>query len=84
MNFVGQIPESIPTKEPDTFPIDNEIAVCNQEEFTKLLYGFKQRYGYDEWIKVGSICFNNFAGADIGFDLWYEKWTSSNIISPLS
>ena len=77
MNIAGvdKIPESIPTKEQDTtFPIDNEIeiAVCNKEEFTKLLYGFKPRYAYDPWTHVGMACYQNFQGADTGMELWYE------------
>ena len=80
MNIAGvvevndKIPESIPTKESDTFPIDDDdnMAVCNSEEFTKLLYGFKPKYGYNEWLKVGMICYNNFEGADTGLELWIE------------
>ena len=52
----------------------NEPPKCSKEEFEKHFKGFKweKRFGYDDWIKVGFICFNNFDGSKDGFKFWLE------------
>ena len=52
----------------------NEPPKCSKEEFEKYFKGFKweKRFGYDDWIKVGFICFNNFDGSKDGFKFWLE------------
>lgn len=60
--------------------IDEEFILpkCDEEEFVKHLESIKPRYDdFDTWLKVGFICFNNFDGNDIGFNI-YNKWSKNS------
>tara|TARA_R110001592_G_scaffold363336_1_gene684318 strand:+ start:5998 stop:8178 length:2181 start_codon:yes stop_codon:yes gene_type:complete len=48
------------------------LSVCDTEEFKKHINSFKPRYDYDDWIRVGFICFNNFKGEKEGFKFWKD------------
>ena len=48
------------------------IPKCSEEDFKKHITSFKPRYDYDNWLKVGFICYNNFDGSDIGLKFWNE------------
>ncbi len=54
--------------------------ICNVEEFEKHINSFNPRYEYDDWLKVGFICYNNFEGSDVGFNFWnkYSKEDEDN------
>ena len=48
------------------------VCQCDKETFQKHITSFKPRYDYDDWIRVGFICFNNFNGNDDGFKFWKD------------
>ncbi len=55
-----------------------ECAKCTKEELIKHIDNtkiIKRMDNYDDWLKLGMICYNNFDGDDDGFEVWnkYSK-----------
>lgn len=50
----------------------NNFPKCNKDDFEKHFKSFKwnKRFGHDDWLLVGFICFNNFGGSKEGFKYW--------------
>jgi len=85
MNFINSpsvSPVQSPSQSEDEDDIPYEIKnipipKCNEEDLQKYLHNIKPRYDYDNWLKVGFICYNNFDGDDDGFDIW-KSWTKED------
>tara|TARA_R110000824_G_scaffold3860_1_gene18492 strand:+ start:3069 stop:5246 length:2178 start_codon:yes stop_codon:yes gene_type:complete len=60
--------------------VDTPLPLCNEADFKKHIESFKQRYEYNDWLKVGIICYNNFNGSKKGLDFWnsYSKHDEEN------
>ena len=88
MNFINspvvspvQSPNQSEEEDNNDYEIQNiPIPKCNEEEFKIHIASFKPRYNYDDWLKVGFICYNNFDGSDIGLKYWnnYSKDDEEN------
>ena len=54
-----------------------KISQCPPKQFKSYLKRLKNRFGYDNFMRVGFACFNNFEGSDIGFSAWLE-WNQTD------
>ena len=55
-----------------------EIQTCPLEQFQGYIDRLgPHRYGYETWLKVGIICYNNFEGSTVGFNIW-NAWSSND------
>jgi hypothetical protein len=81
MNFKNSPPSSPPAS-PKKNVVDKEdilipinlipTPICTEEEFKTHIESFKPRYGFDDWMKIGFICHNNFKGSDVGLKYWNQ------------
>lgn len=53
------------------------ITKCSDIQFQSYLDRLKNRYGYDDFIKVGAICHTNFEGNSQGFGVWLQ-WVNKD------
>tara|TARA_R110000764_G_scaffold1348_2_gene5348 strand:+ start:594 stop:2807 length:2214 start_codon:yes stop_codon:yes gene_type:complete len=81
LNFKNSPPSSPPTS-PKPIVQDIEfiikpvnVPICTEEQFKKHIESFKPRFGYNDWLSVGFICYNNFKGSPLGLKYWntYSK-----------
>jgi len=57
---------------------DEEEVRCGKEQFIDYLNRLSpERYNYEDWCKIGMICYNNFEDLDEGYDIWRE-WTNKD------
>ena len=75
MNFYHS-PASTPPASPKPHAEEIEfiepvhIPSCDEDQFKKHINSFKPRFGYNDWLSVGFICYNNFKGSDTGLKYW--------------
>jgi len=84
MNFVNEsVPEPEPEPKQDTEDADEDwldiIPKCSEIDFKKHIESIKPRYGYNDWVNIGMICYNNFDGDETGLKFWndYSKLDDS-------
>jgi len=54
------------------------LPKCDKETFIKHMKSFKPRFDYADWLDIGYICYNNFDGSDIGFNIWNDYSKEDN------
>jgi len=60
--------------------INDEITIpkCDEKDFIRHLDSIKPRYDdFENWLKVGFICYNNFNGSDIGLKI-FNNWSKNS------
>ena len=65
-------PRQSDDEEYDEDYIQIEVPTISADEFLKKIKSFIPRYDYEDWIKIGLVCFHTFNGNPVGYKFWYD------------
>ncbi len=65
-------PRQSDDEEYDEDYIQIEVPTISADEFLKKIKSFIPRYDYEDWIKIGLVCFHTFKGNPVGYKFWYD------------
>ena len=53
--------------------VDEEMSRCDETTLVEIIGRLSEtRYEYDDWIRVGAVCYNNFDDKNIGWNIWND------------